>query len=35
MVLQQGDIVEFGATEEIIGSPQSAYTQNLIKEAFL
>ena len=35
MVLQQGDIVEFGATEEIIGSPQSPYTQNLIKEAFL
>ena len=35
MVLQQGDIVEFGATEEIIRSPQSAYTQNLIKEAFL
>ncbi len=34
MVLQHGDIVEFGETEEIIRSPKSPYTQQLIYEAF-
>jgi microcin C transport system ATP-binding protein len=34
MVLQHGDIVEFGETEEIIKAPKSAYTQQLIYEAF-
>jgi ABC-type microcin C transport system duplicated ATPase subunit YejF len=35
MVLRQGDIVEFGPTEDIIQSPQSEYTKSLIQEAFL
>jgi microcin C transport system ATP-binding protein len=34
MVLQHGDVVEFGETEEIIKSPKSAYTRQLIHEAF-
>ena len=35
MVLQHGDIVEFGETEEIIQEPKSEYTRHLIQEAFL
>ena len=34
MVLQHGDVVEFGETEEIIKFPKSAYTRQLIHEAF-
>ena len=35
MVLREGNIVEFGPTQEIIQSPKSAYTKSLIQEAFL
>lgn len=35
MVLQGGDVVEFGLTQDIIQSPQSPYTKSLIQEAFL
>ena len=35
MVLREGDIVEFGPTQEIIQSPKSDYTKSLIQEAFL
>lgn len=35
MVLQGGDVVEFGQTQDIIQSPQSPYTKSLIQEAFL
>jgi microcin C transport system ATP-binding protein len=34
MVLQHGDIVEFGDTEQLIRSPKSKYTEQLIREAF-
>jgi microcin C transport system ATP-binding protein len=34
LVLRQGRVEEFGETETIIQSPQSAYTQHLIQEAF-
>jgi len=34
MVLQHGDVVEFGETEEIIRAPMSKYTEQLIREAF-
>jgi microcin C transport system ATP-binding protein len=34
LVLKEGQVVEFGETEDLIQNPKNAYTKNLIREAF-
>jgi ABC-type microcin C transport system duplicated ATPase subunit YejF len=35
LVMKDGDMVEYGSAEEVLGSPKQAYTQRLLQASFL